>query len=296
MALADRFLDNAIVTGDRDVKKLGEACDWIYRKLYFDPNATVIEMQELAERYVFEERMAPTVKRIQKDSDDLDYTVIMASVGLVNNPVWIEFPIVSNDRKCKVGMLAEMRQDEFIWIGIVGSDPGVEDGTPFVVGLLRIPTMPWGMELASSNGGLVVDVIAWVTNDDPVKEIINGFIYDFIDAMFLIGTPRIAEIQHVKHDRKLQESRIKKGKKPFLEFKRVKLVVGKHYATNGGGGDGAPGVSRKAHRVTGHVRTYRTFRNGSERDQPLLSWVPEHWRGDERLGVVIHQRNVRTED
>jgi len=103
---------------------------------------------------------------------------------------------------------------------------------------------------------------------------------------FLLETPKAVELVQHKWDLKLQERRVKRGKHPLHEFKRVKVLVGPAATIRRSGQKSEP---------TGHhgVRLHSVM--GHFRDLPALNkmaWVKPHWRGDAKLGVISKERDV----
>jgi len=72
----------------------------------------------------------------------------------------------------------------------------------------------------------------------------------------------------------------------------TKVGIGSpHYRSNTGGRkplESEEAHHKRLHRVVGHFRTYR-----EGREQPKISFVPQHWRGDAALGVLLHERVVK---
>jgi hypothetical protein len=133
------------------------------------------------------------------------------------------------------------------------------------------------------------------TMPENVQKDMKAFMWDAIDALFLIMTPRVCEVRHVEYSPKVNRRRMVAGKKPFVEYKHLLLKVGvgtPRYVSHGGPVPDVkePGHHKRFHRVIGHFRTYR-----AHREMPLISFVPEHWRGDVELGVVLKTRHVRRE-
>lgn len=127
--------------------------------------------------------------------------------------------------------------------------------------------------------------------------------FDYIDALFLLNTPRVSEIKQHKASDKLQRARIRSGKRPFLEYRQVNVVIGvasptyRNARTQTAPLVREPGESddtferrrRKLHRVIPHFRTYRRDDGTARKVVP----IDEQWRGDPKLGIIIHDRRVK---
>lgn len=127
---------------------------------------------------------------------------------------------------------------------------------------------------------------------DVVDKAANQIVEKFLLALFLIITPRLCEIKHATKDAKLQRARARRGKPPLIEYKTVKLNIGvgrgRYESVARSAGADEDVIRRKLHHVVGHFRTYT-----KDREQPHIAWVPDHWRGDAKLGIVMHERDVQ---
>jgi hypothetical protein len=125
---------------------------------------------------------------------------------------------------------------------------------------------------------------------------------DYLDALFLINTPRVSEIREHKASDKLQRARSRAGKLPMIEYRQVNIVVGRGnpiYARSrtatvptrmpGESEDAFETRRRRLHRVIPHFRTYKR-EDGTAR---LVIPIEEQWRGDPALGIVLHDRTIR---
>ena len=81
---------------------------------------------------------------------------------------------------------------------------------------------------------------------------------------------------------------------PMVEYKRVVMKIGvgapsyPHKAQQHIDGESEEARRRRLHRVVGHFRTYR-----QGREQPKVAFVPQHWRGNAELGILLHEREVK---
>lgn len=270
---------------------------------------SVIEMQVLAEKFAFEKNPAELVRYIKSISGGtLSDNVVLESAKLPASPAWLEMPIMMDNRdgtvhRGRAGYMVESsdKGDGTVVVVVVTQH---DDRPPLVIGSLSIQ-MPVKIGVSSfkvhswhSHVGLPGTMPSKQDQDDC-----QHYVLDFLEACFLLQMPRLTETRYVKHDEKLQRSRAKKGKPPFLEYRKVRMLVDvpkvqyvregePHVAgqqTNrelgvGGGGH------KKYHRVLPHARTYKD-EDGKVRD---VVPIPQHWRGDPKLGIVIHEKTIGT--
>jgi hypothetical protein len=123
--------------------------------------------------------------------------------------------------------------------------------------------------------------------EDDRQNLAALFMRDIMSLLFLITTPRTTEIVRQEWSSKLQKARRRRGKSPLLEYRKVTLVVGSPRRIIVGDQHTGPSGPRRLHQVVGHWRKYLQGRN-----EPHITWVPQHWRGDAKLGIVVHDRSV----
>lgn len=113
-------------------------------------------------------------------------------------------------------------------------------------------------------------------------------------GLLLLTQPKLIEERVVEFGEKLNKKRRSRGLPELLGYRRIYVKVGKprKYTPAGEGvatsaGAGAPTGKKKYHHVIGSFRMYR-------RDTPeaYVKWVDEYWRGDPKLGVIIHERKM----
>lgn len=143
--------------------------------------------------------------------------------------------------------------------------------------------------LSSGEGRLSVEA----HNED-----VTTFIYDLVYSLFLINTPRVGELRSstIGTPRK-KSSRVKPTDVPLTEVKRVVLKIGtaqpryvnaRLSAQHGIQANEDGDHSKRLHRVIGHFRTY-----AKDREAPLVTFVPPHWRGNAEKGILLHERVVK---
>ena len=248
-----------------------------------------------AEQFVFDEEVPYVVGQLV-DGGHIDVDSIIAMSRLPSSSTWVEWPVdVENTIGCKMGILfvdQVMRTPAGInYCGLFFIMRTEKDGHVGCFGAAGIPIpYTFGKNIATA---------FWKDWDgvgqlpEKIAKDIKAFIFDALDALFLLMTPRVCELRHQAYSPKANRRRTVAGKLPLVEYKHVILRVGvgsPRYVQSGGG----PTVltrehaHKRLHRVIGHFRTYR-----QHRETPLVSFVPEHWRGDVELGVVLKTRHVK---
>jgi len=262
---------------------------------------SILDYQLLAEKFAFEKgpaQIAHYLKQISGGS--LTDTLVLESAKLPASPAWIEIPVeFDNGKRGKVGYAVEWsdeKEDRIVMVVIVQT----ENRAPLVLGAMS-------MQMPVVIGDTYFRIHSWHDHlgdpgtqpDQRIQDDCQHYVLDFLEACFLLQMPKLTETKHVKHDERLQRSRVKKGKPPFLEYRRVRMLIDvpsvryvregvSRVASNvterelGGGGH------RKYHRVLPHARTYKDP-DGKVRD---VVPIPQHWRGDPKLGIIIHQKTI----
>lgn len=249
--------------------------------------------QYRAEQFVFDEDVTPIVHSLVRQGK-IDEVTMASVCTLPASNTWIEWPVP--EHQVKLGYLLSTN----LWDdGMVVVKPQVtivmcmaHNGRGIPIGLLSLPRMPIDLRTEVE----MISVYWWydknVQNDDVQAEIM-AYLWDVFYGVFLIMTPKVCEVRQVTHSEKLQRNRAKHGKLPLVEYKRMSVKVGvgnPRYVgyTSPKGDMYMADRHHRLHRVIGHFRTYV-----SGRERPKVSFVPEHWRGDAELGIVLHERHVK---
>lgn len=249
------------------------------------------DVRQSASRFSFETDPTVMVDRLVRGGS-LTTEVVALSARLPSSCLWLEWR--EEQTGSLVGYLIEKKDEEW-WIVMhlceVPDQHGRnEEGLvlPIAGAMVKAPERIDGKALTHVAGG-------WMLQEDTAgKDLISWIKFmtmEMLAAVFLLSVPRICEIRSHVASQKLQRARARRGKPPLIEIRRVKLVVGvgsPRYQRESAGASGA-GSRRRFHEVIGHVRTYH-----ADSDKPLVTYVPEHWRGDPKLGVVIHDRRVES--
>lgn len=126
---------------------------------------------------------------------------------------------------------------------------------------------------------------------DAISNVADFAFKRFAFALFLLSQPKVYSATVVTHHPKLQRSRIKNGKMPLLEYRRVKVLIGetvKRYQHTSNENDPVQTdgiIHRRYHHVLGHFRHY-------EGQRPHTTWIEPYYRGDPKIGVLIKEHDI----
>ena len=302
--LAQDYLERGYVYGDEG-RTMKNNFDAIIRSQLAPIGTDPSRAKSYAEQFVFDEEVPAVVGDLVRGGH-VDLDMICSMSHLPSDSTWMEWPITINDAiGCRFGVLIVkdcMRMGELRRPGAFFIMRTQKDG---LVGCFGAIAMPFPMDM----GAKVLAIPFWkdwcVKDDDErslpddIAKDAKSFVWDVIDGLFLIMTPRVCEIRHSDFSGKLNRRRIASGRLPLVEYKKMVLKVGigqPRYVRSAGGpaplvADHREGSHKRLHRVIGHFRTYR-----ANRETAKVSFVPQHWRGDAELGVVLHTRHVKGED
>lgn len=216
----------------------------------------------------------------------------METAKLPASSLWIEFPL-EQEPGMKIGFaIGYVKMNETflsetrIAIAFVA---GIDGKGAAAFALITLP------ETDSINGKSRID-LHWYRNSMARKDfngieemqVVLQYHMDLLDCLFLINTPRVCEVRAGGFGPRKKKVQERTGK-TFIELKMMKVLVGigSPRYERGPNQDVNEGIRHKLHRVIGHFRTYREGRTA-----PKISFVPEHWRGDAHLGMVLHERKV----
>lgn len=299
MTLAQQFVDfgEKLEYQNRIARSLADwAFDMTFSGLSIPRNTR--DIGSYAEKFIFDQDAAVIVKDLV-DAGSVTRAIVHETSRAPAERFWVEYPCTfTGGRVGRTGiMVISFLEEErplspmrtiMIVVGLMGGD------TPVVHGLVTIPEFPMVLnkhfQVHFFNGKVPPDL----TQED-VEELMN-YLYDLVDCLFLINTPRVSEFQQTEWHPRKQRARVKGGKPPLIEVKRVMLNVGVAPARHGrssepGSSGGMSEHHKRLHRVIGHFRTYR-----KRQETPVVSFVPPHWRGDPDLGIILHERNVHKQE
>ena len=248
----------------------------------------------LAEKFVFNENAPQTVSELVR-AGSVDKNVPFLVCGLPTDPCWVEWS------------LGGIRLGALLDTSIVWEDGGLHTTITFAgksrghaarpLFLMRAPALPWTQKNIRDDAYncamcwcYAKDIDTRESQAAQAKTTMRELVY----CLFLINTPRIAEVEEVIPPARLNAKRRTARRPPLVEYRRLTLRVGVARARSGRAADSPPAEGeaerRRLHQVMGHIRVYQ-----KRRDVPHVTWIPPHWRGDASLGVVLHERRVRME-
>lgn len=272
------------------------------------PGAKEDIVDHCAERFVFDADIPVVVKNLVR-TKQVDAQVIQDSIEFPATNTWIEFPVQFNDDGdpafTAIDRIGFMFGPVYINETILSTTKtmlaavarSARTGYVRPVGLISLPPAPLrlrDMKQISCH---------WFLDDmkeNPVAHHPEGsdqhlvmLFYDLCDCLFLINVPRVCEIRTGNFGPRKKSVQERTGK-PFIEYRQVTLNVGigapryKRSETDAQEDAREDHARRKLHRVISHFRTYR-----EGREAPMVSFVPQHWRGDPEKGIILHERTVK---
>jgi hypothetical protein len=280
--------------------------------------------ESIPSKFVFCEDAPGAVFELIK-SKQIDRSVVISSINFPSPLFWIEwkqkksatyikkentihfqrmgaFLFQKNFIKEQVALLdsnAKLQTKNGDFRALDVPDWDASEYTAFIIGALEEKRAPIVLYIFEFKNHRNSALLTWVhpavrresDNGEPNKA--SLIVQDLFYIMFLINVPRVCEISEIKHDAKLQKCRQKAGKMPLIEYKQMILRIGvggtRAAHRNGSGVTSDHPDGRRLHEVIGHFRTYT-----KDRETPMVSYVPHHWRGDPEKGIVLHERVVRS--
>jgi hypothetical protein len=255
-----------------------------------------------AEQFVFDQNPGDVCYELIQ-AGALDPKVVLETVRMPADICWFEWPVgLEEDPRCRCGVLVcqgelvvPTKKRRTIACCFVMHSESMD---PVCFGCISFPGLPFDLENDVLGFGFWKDALRMtqVSTDDDCWEEVKWFAWDVLEALFLTVTPRVCEVRQSEYSPRMQRKREKQGKLPLVEYKRMYLKVGvgkpryvKHANDPSELTPGEPtGTHRRLHSVIGHFRTYT-----KGRDRPYATFVPQHWRGDPELGVLLRERRVR---
>lgn len=274
---------------------------------------TANDYAKMADRVVFDEELLEVYHQMI-DDEQIEANMIFRNVRLPSDRLWVEWrALTTNEDAMQVGALFEMTTRTELPIDMIVMCRSCRTGGMGIVSRYKIDPPPYaqadGLQFkmtwsdadgtftsakGNPNGG------AGLAIDDPHDprwgKLMSTFLKGAFFGLFLLQQPRVTDVTEVKHPEKVQAKRRKHGKKPLVEYRRVKLKVGvvagrtgvlKRARGEAAAGDGAGGGKKKYHHVMGHFRCYH-------RDEPneIVVWIAEHYRGDPALGFMLREKHL----
>ena len=288
-------------------------------------------LTRLAERFMFQDENPGDVVYEHLDAGTLDQAAMFNNARMPVDNAWIEWRHRDSDGDAlqfgalldssvnleleekeingKRGGAVQILQKHYpngepstFLSGIVYSAMAHTDATPiFTFTLSRGFVHPksklkitWQADCLKSvaDQAMAYEAMYGYTVDETLDTFITTTLVDLAALLFLINTPKAVEQVEHRWPEKLQRARKKRNKIPLLEFRKILVRIGSPYVRNvypRNLSQGATDARRRLHQVIGHFRTYTKHHE----DKPLVAWVPQHWRGDATLGVVMHERTLK---
>lgn len=302
MTLLQQYLEHPACF-DADDPDQNEVMEFVLDAL--TPRDVITEdmLPHVPERYVFD-CDAPGMTEALVRSGQVDNVAALQSVFMPANRVWLEW--VDPNEDGRVGVLAVRRAvPEYpVTLFFLTGNPHDDNIAVFLaVSLHSFPvvvdadgTISPKKNVAYRHFDIVSFAIRKARYDEDLSaaaEFCGSWVRDWMSALFLVTTPRVCEIRETTFKASKQRRRVRAGKLPLVEYKKLVMRVGigsPRYVSDEDAGETGERVAqrRRLHHVVGHFRTYTR-----KRDKPYVTFVPEHWRGDPELGVVIHERVVK---
>ena len=258
------------------------------------PGTIGVAPDDCAERFIFD--VDPTVVTGQLiDSGAIDSKLVMETVHFPATNFWIEFPHEEIRIGFMVGALGEREGFPEQQIGVAMVACNSDHTNARCCAFVTIPRAEIMPNKTYATCFWFLDKVSVQLSDHETEEIVYA-LYDLAHCLFMINTPRVSE-----HRVSTIGSHGKRALKdpttfPAVEVKRMVLKVGVGaprypHSSNPSGAmsvESADARHRRLHRVIGHFRTYR-----EGRERPHVSYVPQHWRGDAEIGILLHERVVK---
>lgn len=250
--------------------------------------ATVLESQSaLAERFEFESDPCAVVRSLI-GGGSLDWSSVRETARPVASAQWTEWPCAARTRRdgwLREGALTYQYRDKTRVVQVIETTDGI--AAPILCfSIEQMPRRSAGVEVHWS--------LCHERHDETLEQTVMVAYADLVEALFMICTPRVSDQTRERPPRHERRRALREHRLPPLEFVRVRMVVGEappRYASNSTAEErrreDEEYTRRRLHRVMGHFRVYE-----KGREQKLVSFVPEHWRGDAELGIVMHDRTV----
>jgi len=278
----------------------------------FNKHSSVAVLNNIAERIVFTDDV-PSLLYSMYENKQITYSGMLSTARLPFDCFWLEY-------KSRVGM----NDSEFksaSYGALVQRAGGDRVGMIIVTGVEMRDTA----ELVGGKGASITHVIEFsqwppVMRTEDTGQLAIGFevlhaynavdlkkgsvavtelgsiVCELIFGIFLVTHPKVYEAEDVRYKPSHKRARILKGKPPLLEYRRLRIHIGKgrkQYAqrpaivTAASDIEDAASIQhRRYHKVMGHFRHYL------KHDPPHTTWIEPHYRGDPTIGVTFTEREV----
>jgi hypothetical protein len=275
----------------------------------YNPREGVTVLNNVAERIVFTDDV-PSLLYSMYENKQITYQGMLSTVRLPYDLFWLEYQSRvgmqgSEFNSASYGALVERRGNEVAMILVTGidykdkNDP-VANGCA-ITHVIVFPTWPPTVRNSDGDLSFACDVdYAYNAHDlktrkESVKEL-GAIICEIIFGIFLVTHTKVYAAEEVTYKPSHKRARLLKGKPPLLEYRRIRLHIGKgrkQYAQRPAINnhivnldDEASIQHRRYHKVMGHFRHYL------KHDPPHTTWIEPHYRGDPSIGVTFTEREV----
>lgn len=285
---------------------------------HFNPHSSHVLLNTIAERIVFTDDI-PSMLYDMYENRQLTYEGVLTSAKLPYDCFWIEYSsVVGLDlddnrgvERAEYGALIQrISGDRVRMIIVIGAKYGELGSISCISHVVEFDE--WPPKLAKSSvdaelRGLQFNLIYVYNAPSPSKLSyssaceLGAVVTEIIFGIFLVTQPKIYSSEQFTYTSKHKRARDKRGKPPLLEYKRIRIHVGrpiKKYTVNTSAiresfassridteSDEAI-THRRYHKVMGHFRHY------IDHDPPHTTWIEPHYRGDPALGITFTERDV----
>jgi len=278
----------------------------------FNPHSSLAVLNTLAERIVFTDDV-PSLLYEMHDNKQLTFDGMLSTAKLPYDCFWLEYT-------SRIG-IGDVDEIEYAKYGALIQRIGANAVRMYIItGLkLKLPTETfdkscsltqiiefddWPPTVRDVNGRMMLRFsVLWAFNEDKLKKDtphiaeLGSVVSEIIFGIFLVTQPKIYSVDTVTWKDSHKRARALKDKPPLLEYRKLKLHIGKthkHYAQRPAirsvPSDSTDSVAaiqhRRYHKVMGHFRHY------VDHDPPHTTWIEPHYRGDPSLGVTFTERDV----
>lgn len=251
--------------------------------------STVEQARQIAEKFHFQADPISAIMT-QMRAGVLDWDTVLNTALPVALPMWMEWEDDRGDVRFGHLIAQDSKPQRLLFFGVAGGIP--DYGRTTLLYVARTPLMPFGMNKQNLEVFYINRSFYKGESKTEAIELIRGLTADAIRAMFILCTPRVADTEPMLAPRAVRRRQLREHpNKPLIEFKTVKMRIGvapTHGAPTYDPDGTHEVIHRRLHKVIGHYRVYT-----KEREVPKVAFVPEHWRGDPELGIVLHNREVQ---
>ena len=256
-------------------------------KTAYDEKLTEALARTDCEKVVFWQTI-PDILRDMTDNGQVTAEMVMRSVRLPSDLVWVEYRATSDSR---AGVL--FVQEE---LGVIRSLVvyGLEGAGSEIVYAVTFPQgLPMRSGEMSVNSHSVSDDPEHPSNTKGGDRDLKVILQETLFALFLLQQPKVYTDEVREPSPRLQKKRLQAGRERLPTYRSVTLHLGpvprRGTSLEQTVGQVLEGQGRRHryHHVLGHFRMYN--RDSAE---PKVVWIEPYFRGDPELGIVNRERRV----